>query len=248
MRAACLLLFFAVLCIQSSLQRINKRASDSERTLETSVDNDILAVTKNGDSKKNEEDWNTKKLHELLKQVTNSTSNTTTQVTATKQGPCQCGGGVCGCCSRILFDTWKQKACVNVTYDPDEFSFTAKISMNNRVLYTRTISGKNPRPICVPVPRIPIVKACVRFYNIYFQGRNIHACINMEGKFQDFTIFKVGLDCIRFGVNGLALVKPEDGGGLGQIEFLPGDDDDEDEDDYDYDDDDDDDDDDLLDF
>ena len=51
---------------------------------------------------------------------------------------------------------------------------------------------------------------------------------------------------IRFGANGLALVKPEDGGGLGQIEFLPGDDD-EDEDDYDYDDDDDDDDD-LLDF
>lgn len=45
----------------------------------------------------------------------------------------------------------------------------------------------------------------------------------------------------------MALVKPEDGGGLGQIEFLPGDDDDEDEDDYDYDDDDDDDDD-LLDF
>ena len=38
----------------------------------------------------------------------------------------------------------------------------------------------------------------------------------------------------------MALVKPEDGGGLGQIEFLPGDDD-EDEDD-------DDDDDDLLDF
>lgn len=62
---------------------------------------------------------------------------------------------------------------------------------------------------------------------------------------------QVGLDCIRFGSNGLAHVKPEDGGGLGQIEFLPGDDNDdenEDEDDYDYDDDDDDDDDDLLDY
>ena len=60
--------------------------------------------------------------------------------------------------------------------------------------------------------------------------------------------FQVGLDCIRFGANGLAVVKPEDGGGLGQLELLPGDDDDEDEGDYDYDDDDDDDDDDLLDF
>ena len=33
----------------------------------------------------------------------------------------------------------------------------------------------------------------------------------------------MGLDCIRFGANGLAIVKPEDGGGLGQVQFLPGD-------------------------
>ena len=48
------------------------------------------------------------------------------------------------------------------------------------------------------------------------------------------------MDCLRLGANGVALVKPEDGGGLGQVEFLPqdpgggsfGDNDD----DYDYDD------------
>jgi len=51
--------------------------------------------------------------------------------------------------------------------------------------------GKNPRPICVPVPRLPFIRACVRFYNIYFQGRNIHLCLNMEGKFRDTTLFKV---------------------------------------------------------
>ncbi|KAK1131340.1 hypothetical protein K0M31_017627 [Melipona bicolor] len=242
MRAACLLILFAVFCVRSSLQRVDERTIDSQEMLNISANNGAP------DLARNEKDWNMKKLQQLLKQVTNSTSNTT-NLTADKQGPCQCGGGVCGCCSRILYDTWKQKACVNVTYDPDEFSFTAKVSMNDRVLYTRTVSGKNPRPICVPVPRIPFVKACVRFYNIYFQGRNIHACINMEGKFSDTTVFKVGLDCVRFGANGLALVKPEDGGGLGQLELLPGDDDDEDEGDYDYDDDDDDDDDDdLLDF
>ena len=41
------------------------------------------------------------------------------------------------------------------------------------------------------------------------------------------------------GTKGVAIVKPEDGGGLGQIEFLPGDvdgeDDDDDDDDDDYD-------------
>ncbi|XP_076237194.1 uncharacterized protein LOC143180978 [Calliopsis andreniformis] len=238
MRTIYWLLFFAFLAQESS-QRINRTAINSGK----------IPVNKNGSiSSKDKDRKNMEKLQELLKQTTNSSSNTN-QLTATRQGPCQCGGGVCSCCSRILYDTWKQKACVNVTYDPDEFSFTAKISMNDRVLYTRSVSGKNPRPICVPVPRIPVVKACVRFYNIYFQGRNIHLCVNMEGKFAETTMFKVGLDCIRFGANGLAHVKPEDGGGLGQIEFLPGDDDaDEDEDDYDYDNDDDDDDDDLLDY
>lgn len=33
----------------------------------------------------------------------------------------------------------------------------------------------------------------------------------------------MGLDCIRLGANGVALVRPEDGGGLGQIELLPDD-------------------------
>ena len=66
-----------------------------------------------------------------------------TGVSAVKQGPCVCGHGVCSCCSRILLNLWKQKACVNVTYDPDEFAFTAKVSMNDHLLYTRTVSGKS---------------------------------------------------------------------------------------------------------
>ena len=134
MRAACLLILFAAFCVRSSLQRVDDRTIDSQKMLNISVNNDTP------DLERNEKDWNMKKLQQLLKQVTNSTSNTT-NLTADKQGPCQCGGGVCGCCSRILYDTWKQKACVNVTYDPDEFSFTAKVSMNDRVLYTRTVSG-----------------------------------------------------------------------------------------------------------
>lgn len=62
--------------------------------------------------------------------------------TAHRVGPCKCSEGICGCCSRILLDSFNQKACVNVTYDPDEFSFTANILMNDRILYTRTVSGR----------------------------------------------------------------------------------------------------------
>ncbi|XP_043280020.1 uncharacterized protein [Venturia canescens] len=186
-----------------------------------------------------------RELASLLRQSgnVNGTNTGSAQVTAEREGQCKCALGVCGCCSRFLLDTFRQKACVNVTYDPDEFSFTAKILMNDRVLYTRSVSGKNPRPVCVPVPRFPVVRACVRFYNIYFQGRNVHACVNMEGKFQDTILFKVGFDCIRLGANGVALVKPEDGGGVGQVEFLPDDPSEDSDDDYDEEEEDDDDDD-----
>ncbi|XP_077269741.1 uncharacterized protein LOC143901367 [Temnothorax americanus] len=231
MRAACwllLIIVFAQLC-----SRLESRVEEGFTT-------GRIVSSELEDFSQSQEDL--EQFKALLKQTTNSSTSGNSTVTATRQ-PCQCGGGVCGCCSRILYG---QKACVNVSYDPDEFSFTAKIMMNDRVLYTRTISGKNPRPICVPVPRLPI-RACVRFYNIYFQGRNIHLCVNLEGKFQDTTLFKVNFDCLRFGSNGLALLKPEDGGGLGfgQVELLPedaNDDDYDDEDDDDYDDDDDDDD------
>lgn len=118
----------------------------------------------------------------------NIVNNNTTE---NKERACKCGGGVCSCCSKLLYDRWKQKACVEVIYEPDEFSFTAKVMLNDRVLYTRSVSGKNPRPICVPFPRIPLVRACVRFYNIYFQGRNVHMCVSMEGRFDDTTLVKV---------------------------------------------------------
>lgn len=125
------LLFFVLLTIQRSAQGISRggvlaRGGRSEDS------------SKNALSMENPKEQSRDK----LRQAVNSTTSSSTQVTATRQGPCQCGGGLCGCCSRILFDTWKQKACVNVTYDPDEFSFTAKISMNDRVLYTRTVSGR----------------------------------------------------------------------------------------------------------
>ncbi|EFN82430.1 hypothetical protein EAI_01574 [Harpegnathos saltator] len=180
MKVICwLLLLLLIVALAESSSR-----NDEDLTTERILSSEIEGLSTSQEDLEN--------LRTLLRQTPDSSGSGNSTVTATRQGPCQCSGGVCGCCSRILYNAWKQKACVNVTYDPDEFSFTAKILMNDRVLYTRTVSGKNPRPICVPVPRIPFIRACVRFYNIYFQGRNIHLCVNMEGKFQDTTLFKVG--------------------------------------------------------
>lgn len=84
-----------------------------------------------------------------------STSKTTTSVSSGNQVstttsrpllpglrlPCSCVEGQCGCCTGVLLDQFNQKACLNVSYEPDDFSLTAMMSMNGRVLYKRTVSG-----------------------------------------------------------------------------------------------------------
>lgn len=74
--------------------------------------------------------------------------------------------------------------------------------------------GKNPPPFCVRVPRLSFIRLCVTFSNIYFASRNVHLCIDMEANWQDFTLLEWSFDCIRMGLSGFAVVRPEEGGGL----------------------------------
>lgn len=55
--------------------------------------------------------------------------------------PCSCKGRECGCCTGLVLERFRQKACFNTTYDPDEFQVNAAITLNNRVLYKNSISG-----------------------------------------------------------------------------------------------------------
>lgn len=131
--------------------------------------------------------------------------------------PCSCQEGECGCCTGYILDRFNQKGCINITYDPDDFSVTAAMSMNGKVLYRNSVSGKNPPPLCARIPRFQNVKFCVEFSNIYFANRNVHLCIDAEANWQDYTLLEWSFDCIRMGVSGFAVVPPEEGGGLPSI-------------------------------
>lgn len=63
--------------------------------------------------------------------------------------------------------------------------------MNENNLYSNMVSAKNPPPLCIPVPLpyIPLnTEMCVKMFNIFTPGRNLHMCLDMEMKVQKAPI------------------------------------------------------------
>ncbi|CAB0012178.1 unnamed protein product, partial [Nesidiocoris tenuis] len=68
----------------------------------------------------------------------------TTAAPVRKKTPCLCTEGQCKCCTGALLQrfnyTLRNKACVNVNYNPDDFEFHYKLVFNERVLYQNKMS------------------------------------------------------------------------------------------------------------
>lgn len=55
---------------------------------------------------------------------------------------------------------------------------------NDDVIYQNMFSAKNPPPMCMPIPYTP-AQMCIKLFNIFTPGRNIHMCMDMETKIED---------------------------------------------------------------
>lgn len=73
--------------------------------------------------------------------------------------------------------------------------------------------AKNPPPACITVNRYFGIKMCAKMTNVFLSGRNVHACLEMEGFWDGEPTFNYPFNCFRFGSEGVAVVRPEDGGG-----------------------------------
>lgn len=101
--------------------------------------------------------------------------------------PCECKNGICSCCIGGFF--FNNKGCMKIRYIPEDFAFELRMMFNSMTLYKNTISGRNPRPICISPPRFDNwIEMCAKFHDIYFIGRNMHLCLDVSASLGEFDL------------------------------------------------------------
>lgn len=76
---------------------------------------------------------------------------------------------------------------MNFTYDPMEFAILMDMNMNENSIYSNMVSGRDPPPLCMPLPTGPLplgMDMCIKMFNIFTPGNNLHMCMDMMARIQ----------------------------------------------------------------
>ncbi|XP_046555993.1 uncharacterized protein LOC124265249 isoform X2 [Haliotis rubra] len=118
---------------------------------------------------------------------------------------CGCVGYTCGCCAHLevkkigLNDT----VCTNLTYLPDEYGVSLTLSVDGIVYFKKTISARNPPPICVGLPYLKKeASLCVKFYNLSIQQHTFSGCVDVVAKLVSVVVESFKLGCFKIPPRG----------------------------------------------
>lgn len=75
-------------------------------------------------------------------------------------------------------------------------------------------------PIPLPIPT-PQVDFCVKLFDIFTPGRNLHMCMDMELRLVRASVFLLHFDCMQMGQDGFALLKPNESGPSPSVTMSP---------------------------
>ncbi|KAL5005638.1 hypothetical protein ScPMuIL_016796 [Solemya velum] len=114
-------------------------------------------------------------------------------------GNCACSGVSCGCCAHLKIPKIKfgKNCCANVTFLPKSIGFKLTFSIDNKVIYSKEISAKNPPPLCVKIPKMKMASICIVFYNLAIHGKGVNGCMRLEAKLGKSTVKKLDLGCFK---------------------------------------------------
>ncbi|GFT91717.1 DUF4773 domain-containing protein [Nephila pilipes] len=91
------------------------------------------------------------------------------------------------------------QACIEMSYNGSKTALTVTFSMNDKVLFSRTVSANNPPPICVGHPAARVMAdICFDFYNVQMSLDEFKVCLDIQPRvfLRKITNIKVG--CLTF--------------------------------------------------
>ncbi|XP_018307164.1 uncharacterized protein [Mycetomoellerius zeteki] len=135
---------------------------------------------------------------------------------------CSCEGLRCGCCNGINITRFNidHHACANITFYPKNRTMNLKFTVNEReLLNIDSITDKAQIPFCVPFYP-PFISFCVRVFDIYLSGKNLHACIDLEALVVSWPILVLHFDCVKIGADGISWIKPDDNSSVPQLTVI----------------------------
>ncbi|GFT91715.1 DUF4773 domain-containing protein [Nephila pilipes] len=92
-----------------------------------------------------------------------------------------------------------EKTCIEMSYNGSKTALTVTFSMNDKVLFSRTVSANNPPPICVGHPAARVMAdICFDFYNVQMSLDEFKVCLDIQPRvfLRKITNIKVG--CLTF--------------------------------------------------
>jgi len=118
---------------------------------------------------------------------------------------CLCSNYTCGCCYHL--DVQKiflnNTGCLNITYLPDEYGLEVDVTLDDRIVFKRKISAKNPPSICGGIPYVhKLASICLRLYNLNVQQKQFSGCAALEVDFEGVILKEFVLGCFHIPPEG----------------------------------------------
>ncbi|XP_014787297.1 uncharacterized protein LOC106881424 [Octopus bimaculoides] len=116
-----------------------------------------------------------------------------TYSTHTNSQYCDLNGDTGECCLPIYLKELNinDRACVKLSYLPKDIGFEADVLWNQKTIYKRSLSVRNPPSLCEGLPFLNQVDICLIFYDVVFKYDSFSTCIKFRIQFYAYEDFKL---------------------------------------------------------
>ncbi|KAI0241202.1 hypothetical protein LSAT2_033062 [Lamellibrachia satsuma] len=132
-----------------------------------------------------------------------------------ERGTCSCNKtlDICGCCVNINFPENNKEVtvCVELKYVPEEVGIAVVVTVDGWVVFVKTISARNPPPICFGVPHFEKeASVCLELYDLNISSSIFSGCARVLVRLDHMFAKKFNLGCFKLPVNDINEIKHKD--------------------------------------